>query len=53
MNEHPEVVVQLAQYVSEYGRWDDLFQEDYFLNNQVKPNVWDAIVEVVSTTLSE
>lgn len=53
MNEHPEVVVQLAQHVSEYGRWDDLFQEDYFLNNQVKPNVWDAIVEVVSTTLSE
>lgn len=30
MNEHPEVVVQLAQHVSEYGRWDDLFQEDYY-----------------------
>ena len=53
MQAHPEVVEQLAKYVSEYGRWDDLFVEDYFLNNQVKPNVWNTIVEIISTTLSE
>lgn len=53
MQAHQEVVVQLAKYVSEYGRWDDLFQEEYFLNTQVKPNVWNTIVEIISTTLSE
>ena len=53
MQQHSEVVEQLAKYVSEYGRWDDLFVEDYFINNQVKPNVWNNIVEIISTTLSE